>query len=495
MLAMRWVTLAAQLLLGAVFAAAGVGKLADRNGSRQAAADFGVPKRAGPAIALMLPFVELSIAALLITSRSARWGAGAALAMLCVFTVAIAISLVRGRKPNCHCFGQLHSSPIGWSTILRNGSLALIAVFVLWRGDNHGMPPFSVEAGFTTTRIAPIIALVAFALAVVEGWLLLNIVSQQGRFLVRIEALEIAAGVGPGTGLPVGQQAPAFDLRALSGDRISLARLLSSNRPLMLVFTSPDCAPCDALLPDVAHWQRDICDLTVAVIGRGSPETNRAKADQHGLHTILLQKEREVAEAYHVEGTPAALLIGVEGRIASRIAYGGERIEALLKHALGVPASARGAAPFEIGGDSDAPEAHPLAVGQSAPALALADLDGNPVNLAGDRRTPTVVLFWSPECVFCQRMLPDLKQWEKHRSARSVDLLIISTGTVEANRAMGLVSTIVIDSDRTAMRRFGTSGTPTAVLLDTSGRIVSSVATGAKEVMALAATPHEFIAT
>jgi hypothetical protein len=36
------------------------------------------------------------------------------LALLVLFIVAIAVTLARGRKPDCHCFGQLHSKPIGW---------------------------------------------------------------------------------------------------------------------------------------------------------------------------------------------------------------------------------------------------------------------------------------------------------------------------------------------------------------------------------------------
>jgi len=495
---MEWVTLPARLLLIAAFGAAGLGKLMDRNGSRQAIADFGVPTGAASAVGLILPLVELSIAALLVPNGSARWGAAAALGILCVFILAIAINLARGRKPNCHCFGQLHSSPIGWPTVVRNGSLALVAVLVLWPGPggNGGMHPISVAAGSATgTWIAVIVAFAALGVALLDSWLTLNVVSQQGRFLVRLEALETAAGVGPGSGLPVGDQAPAFDLRSMTGDRVSLVALLSSSPMLMLVFTNADCAPCDALLPDVARWQREYIDnVQLAVIGRGSLEANRARADQHGLQMVLLQKEREVAAAYHVESTPAAVLIAADGRIASRIAYSAERIEALLTHAIGVAASALHPTAGDGGGHPDSREWRPLAVGQPAPALVMPDLDGNAVNLAEVRRNSTLVLFWSPDCGFCQRMLPDLKRWEKQRSARSIDLLVLSTGTVEANRAMGLVSTIVLDTDGTAMRRFGASGTPTAVLLDASGRIASSVATGAKEVMTLATTPHEFVA-
>jgi peroxiredoxin len=141
-------------------------------------------------------------------------------------------------------------------------------------------------------------------------------------------------------------------------------------------------------------------------------------------------------------------------------------------------------------GDRRAPEpaAPTVAVGQPAPALALPDLDKKTIDLASFQGTSTLVLFWRPTCGFCQQMLPELKKWERNRPAGSPELLVVSTGTVEENRAMGLTSAVVLDSDGSAMRTFGASGTPMAVLVDADGRIASSVVVGAQQVMALART-------
>jgi hypothetical protein len=49
--------------------------------------------------------------------------------------------------------------------------------------------------------------------------------------------------------------------------------------------------------------------LNVAVISRGSIEANRAKTDGHNVTQILLQKDREVAEAYSCAGTPGAIVV------------------------------------------------------------------------------------------------------------------------------------------------------------------------------------------
>src|SRR5215217_883929 len=113
--------LIARLLLVLAFVVASVAKLADRPGSRQAIVDFGVPSTLAAPLGLLLPLGELTVAATLLPASTAWWGALGALALLSVFIVGISINLARGRKPDCHCFGQLHSAPAGWKTLARNG--------------------------------------------------------------------------------------------------------------------------------------------------------------------------------------------------------------------------------------------------------------------------------------------------------------------------------------------------------------------------------------
>ncbi len=119
--------LLSRLLLAAVLGVAGIAKLLDREGSRRALLDFGVPARLARQAAIMLPLVELGAAAALVPNASGRWGAIAALVLLGTFSVAIGAALVRGRRPSCHCFGRLHSAPAGWPTLLRNAGLGALA--------------------------------------------------------------------------------------------------------------------------------------------------------------------------------------------------------------------------------------------------------------------------------------------------------------------------------------------------------------------------------
>jgi len=83
-------------------------------------------------------------------------------------------------------------------------------------------------------------------------------------------------------------------------------------------------------------------------------------------------------------------------------------------------------------------------------------------------------------------MLDDLRAWERQPPHGSPRLLVVSAGPPEANRAMQLRSLVLLDNEGIAMRAFGASGTPMAVLVDGQGRIASPIATGAGEVMALA---------
>src|SRR4051794_5390168 len=96
--------LAARIVLASVFLTAGVAKLADREGSREAITAFGAPRSLAGPLSVLLPLAELTAAALLIPATTVRWGALVALALLVLFMAGIARSMVRGEAPDCHCF-------------------------------------------------------------------------------------------------------------------------------------------------------------------------------------------------------------------------------------------------------------------------------------------------------------------------------------------------------------------------------------------------------
>src|SRR5215211_5299669 len=258
--------LIARLLLAAVFTLAGVAKLADREGSRQAIVDFGAPSAIAAPLGLLLPLAELVVAATLLPASTAWWGALGALTLLSVFVVGISINLAHGRKPDCHCFGQLHSALAGWKTLARNGALAAVAGFVLWGSYEGGAGP-SALAWLGALSASQLVGLLGgvLVLALLAGqWVfLVHLLRQNGRLLVRLEGLEesVAAGgsavapsqngtpVNQAEGLPVGSAAPQFSLSGLHGETLTLEALRSSGKTVMMLFTEPGCGPCNAMLP------------------------------------------------------------------------------------------------------------------------------------------------------------------------------------------------------------------------------------------------------
>lgn len=471
------------MLLATLFVVAGMSKLADRTGSTRAISDFGIPTTLAPALGLFLPLVELAVAATLLPASTAWWGAIGALVLLLLFVTGIAANLARGRKPDCHCFGQLHSAPAGWKTLLRNGALAALAGFVVWQGHT-GAGPSAVAwiAGLSTAQGAGIfLGAIVFGLIVAQWWFLVHLLRQNGRLLMRLEALEesLAGGGGvapsgngvPASGLPVGTQAPPFSLSGLYGETLTLEALLSHDKPVMLIFTDPNCGPCNALLPDIGRWQEEHSEkLTVSLISRGDPKENRTKTSEHGVQHVLLQEDWEAAEAYKINGTPSAVLVMADGKVGSSVASGEEAIRSFVAHVV------RPQAPIPV----------TKRVGEVAPEVELPDLQGNTIDLADFRGEKAIVLFWNPGCGFCQQILPDLQKWEQDPPEKAPKLLVVSAGPKEANEAMGLSSPVVLDQQFSVGRAFGVGGTPSAILVDEEGRIASEVAVGGPAVLELA---------
>lgn len=347
------VLLVARLVLAAVFLVAGLAKLADLAGSRQAMRSFGVPASFAAPLGVMLPLAELVVAALLLPTATARWGALGALALLLAFVAGIATNLARGKRPDCHCFGQLHSSPAGWPTLARNGALAAVAAFILWQGrDTAGHSVIAWTSDLTTAeRVAVGTALLALMLAAIGGWVLVQLVGQNGRLLLRLDELEATATGGsprsadvaaaPASGLPVGTSAPTFNLPGLHGETVTLEALRAAGKPVVLVFSDPGCGPCNALLPEIGRWQQQHeAAMTITVVTGGALEANRTKSTEHGLTQVLLQQDREVAQAYQAQGTPTAVLVRSDGTIGSPLALGTDAIRSLVARTAGTGAAA-----------------------------------------------------------------------------------------------------------------------------------------------------------
>jgi thiol-disulfide isomerase/thioredoxin/uncharacterized membrane protein YphA (DoxX/SURF4 family) len=317
----------ARVLLAAVFVTAGVVKLRDRPGTNSALEGFGVPSPAIPAAAILLPLAELATAAALVPKPSAQWGGLAALILLLAFTGGIANAMIRGRAPDCNCFGQLHSEPVGWRTLLRNVALAVAAALVVFEG-----PGPSVTAWVGDRSGAELAAVAGFIAAALLGALAWQLWRERDALRRGLEEARAELALFP-VGLPVGAVAPGFDLPSMHGGGVSLEELCARGRPVALLFVGPDCGPCEKLFPAIARWKEALADkLTVVAISSGTPEENLAAAGDTAAE-VLLQEDWEVTKAYRVFSTPTSVLVSSDGRIASST-VSGIPIESLIRLAL-----------------------------------------------------------------------------------------------------------------------------------------------------------------
>ncbi|HMF13107.1 MAG TPA: redoxin domain-containing protein [Gemmataceae bacterium] len=136
------------------------------------------------------------------------------------------------------------------------------------------------------------------------------------------------------SGLRAGTVAPDFRLPRIDGGELSLAELRGGR--VLLVFSDPNCGPCDELAPRLQRLHLEQPDLHVLVVSRHDAEATRAKADAVGLSfAIVMQKQWEISLQYGMFATPIGYLIDEQGMIARDVAVGVEPILALADESAG----------------------------------------------------------------------------------------------------------------------------------------------------------------
>ena len=492
---METLLLIARLLIAALFAVAGFSKLADEEGSREALKGFGVPAVFVEVFARLLPWLELATAIALLPLATAWYGGVASLVLLLAFSIGIAINLARGNAPACHCFGQLYSEPLSWKLFVRNLALATVAAFIVAQGrTNAGASAFALLGNWlgemrpvevinltvSLITISIIITVLNAMRHLTESVAAMKKLCEESAEAENVEGNETTP---PAKGLPVGTLAPAFVLATIAGKQTSLDDLLAHGKAVLLLFVSPNCGPCKALLPLVRTWQRDYAEqLTMVVISRGTPEEVKGKLSKYDINHVLLQGYNNTNDEYLAPWTPAAALINQQGHLAHAVAAGDKAIRALMSYAVKTNDSA---APAKLN------DAH-FAVGEMAPCFRLPNLQGEEIALHSLLKGQALLLFWNPSSGLCQRMVAALKHWEAKPNlpdALSLDtqLVFISTGERDEIKASsaGFRSTFLHDADNEIAPLFGANGTPAGLLLDAQGCIVSGLAVGEDNLLVL----------
>ncbi len=317
------VLIVARLCLAAVFFTAGIGKLADRSGTRQALADFDVPSRLAGPLLLILPAAELVVATALLFPTTARWGATGSLMLLALFVVGLTRVLRRGETPDCHCFGQVHSKPASWVTVARNLVLALPAAFVALTGPG---PSFASWVADTDATDLWLIATGTLAALTTTMSVLLW---RENRRLRSTGGREAASH------RQIGALAPHFTLPSTTGGAVSLQDLLADDRACVLTFVSPGCGPCVALLPELARWHDTITErVALTLVTAVKAKEAEQLAREHALTDVLIDEQSTVSQAYGAIATPSAVLVASDGTVRSTLVAGPVAIESLIRLAL-----------------------------------------------------------------------------------------------------------------------------------------------------------------
>lgn len=316
---MNLITVLPRLGLSVIFGVAAVTKFTDQRGTREAVKNFGSPPSWAPTLAFLLPIAELAIAIGLLFTATTTASASGALVLLMIFVIAIGVNLARGRTHDCHCFGQLYSRPLGWPTLIRNFFFAAAAAFLVLRSYSEtprAIPDALAQLSQTEWLIAGVAVAAAIAAVV---------------YALKRQKPAAEETPAPPQGPPLDAVAPPFQLAAYEGGTTSLDQLLAHGKPLLLVFTNPNCGPCVALFSEIRDWQQAHREhLTIALVSFGTIKENFVNVARNGLGQVLLQKKREVAELYGATLTPTAVIVNTGGRIASKLAVGAEEIRELL---------------------------------------------------------------------------------------------------------------------------------------------------------------------
>ncbi len=134
-LANKYLLLLSRLILGFIFIYAGMEKISDPEGFAKAINNYKLlPFSFANMAALILPWIEVIVGILLIFGIKVKENAFIISSLLCIFIIAIAISLFRGLNIDCSCFGTVGGSKVGVEKLLENSLLMLLGIQLVYFG-------------------------------------------------------------------------------------------------------------------------------------------------------------------------------------------------------------------------------------------------------------------------------------------------------------------------------------------------------------------------
>jgi thiol-disulfide isomerase/thioredoxin len=139
----------------------------------------------------------------------------------------------------------------------------------------------------------------------------------------------------------------------------------------------------------------------------------------------------------------------------------------------------------KVGIDPHAPALEGLPVGEPAPELRLASLDGRTVTseMLFEQGKPVLLLFTATSCGACDALLPDVAKWQSGHADRLL-VVPVSRGGLEENSAKSTeysLRNLLLEAGRETSEAYKVTATPSAVLVR-ERKIASPLAVGAEEI-------------
>jgi peroxiredoxin len=383
------------------------------------------------------------------------------------------------------------------------------------------------------------------ALLLISVWAgFYQLVKQQGRMLLRLDALEQHANppVAPAEtahrksepeGLPLETEFPAFAFPDLAGKTVSLDEF--RGRRVLLIHWNFGCGFCDSIASSLADLQSGLAgaNVTPVLLAHGDAGANRQGAAEHRLRCpMLLIGDAEAPPPLRHQGTPVAYLLDERGRVDAPLASGADEVMALARALAGGPAqspqavearhqvrvphlsgksvglgdaikrftSALGIAPcagcerraallnrwLSFSGAAGGG----LKAGERAPDFHLPDLRGRMVGLENYRGRRVLLVFSDPQCGPCDELAPHLVRVHRQHQNNGLAVVLVVRGTTEENRRKaelhGFDFPVIVQPKWKLSKSYGILATPAAFLIGADGAVARDVAVGKDAVLALA---------
>lgn len=117
-------------------------------------------------------------------------------------------------------------------------------------------------------------------------------------------------------------------------------------------------------------------------------------------------------------------------------------------------------------------------LGQKAPDFTLPDLNGDSVSLASFRGKTVLIDFWVMWCETCREEVPKIQKIHEKYSGKGVAVIGIHLEGKDTDKVKsfiknaGITYTVLLDPEETTADRFAIKGTPSVIIVDTTGAIV-----------------------